>query len=144
MFREIPYPASAEALEDTVCLELPRRELHGLLTKPSFVRGMLAGMGARIMELTGRLASLSGQRVEARLTRLLAKLAAETGVARPEGTLIPVRLTRQELADLTGTTIETCIRIMSRWDKNGVVTTRDDGFLLPPDSEILGADPEGV
>ena len=39
-------------------------------------------------------------------------------------------LTRQELADLTGTTIETCIRIMSRWGKEGIVVTERDGFLV--------------
>lgn len=141
VFREIPYPASAAALEDTVCLQLPRRELWGLLGEPSFVRGMLAGMSVRMMELTSRLASLSGLRVEVRLARLLAKLAAEIGVPRDDGILIPVRLTRQELADLTGTTIETCIRIMSRWAKSGVVETRDDGFWLPPGSDLPVAAP---
>jgi CRP/FNR family transcriptional regulator len=39
-------------------------------------------------------------------------------------------LSRQELADLTGTTIETCIRLMSRWGKEGVVETQSDGFLV--------------
>jgi CRP/FNR family transcriptional regulator len=39
-------------------------------------------------------------------------------------------LSRQELADLTGTTIETCIRIMSRWGKEGVVTTEREGFVV--------------
>ena len=39
-------------------------------------------------------------------------------------------LTRQELADLTGTTIETCIRLMSRWGKEGVIETEKEGFLL--------------
>lgn len=141
VLQEIPYPASAAALQDTVCLRLPRPELWRLLGEPSFVRGMLAGMSARMMELTSRLTSLSGLRVEQRLARLLAKLAAETGVARDEGTLIPVRLTRQELADLTGTTIETCIRIMSRWEKSGTVQTRDDGFWLPPGSDVLIAEP---
>ncbi len=140
VFREIPYPAAATALEDTICLQLARSELWDLLAEPSFVRGMLAGMSARMMELTGRLTSLSGVRVEDRLARLLCKLAAETGVARDEGTLIPVRLSRRELADLTGTTIETCIRIMSRWQKSGAIETRDDGFWLPGDSELLRED----
>jgi CRP/FNR family transcriptional regulator len=39
-------------------------------------------------------------------------------------------LSRQELADLTGTTIETCIRLMSRWGKEGVLETERDGFVL--------------
>ncbi len=140
VFRQIPYPASAAALEDTVCLQLPCPELWELLGEPSFVRGMLAGMSVRMMELTSRLASLSGLPVETRLARLLTKLATETGIPLDEGTLIPVRLTRQELADLTGTTIETCIRIMSRWRKSGVVETRDDGFWLPPGSDLLAGE----
>ena len=39
-------------------------------------------------------------------------------------------LSRQDLADLTGTTIETCIRLMSRWGKEGVVATEKEGFRL--------------
>jgi CRP/FNR family transcriptional regulator len=39
-------------------------------------------------------------------------------------------LSRQDLADLTGTTIETCIRIMSRWGKQRLVATEKDGFRL--------------
>ena len=39
-------------------------------------------------------------------------------------------LSRQELADLTGTTIETAIRIMSRWGKDEIVRTEKDGFVL--------------
>jgi len=43
---------------------------------------------------------------------------------------IPMVLTRQELADLTGTTIETCIRLMSRWGKESILETEKDGFVL--------------
>jgi CRP/FNR family transcriptional regulator len=46
------------------------------------------------------------------------------------GTFIPLSLSRQELADMTGTTIETCIRIMSRWGKQEVVRTEKDGFVI--------------
>jgi CRP/FNR family transcriptional regulator len=45
-------------------------------------------------------------------------------------------LSRQELADLSGTTIETCIRIMSRWGKEGLVRTEADGFTVL-DREVL-------
>jgi CRP/FNR family transcriptional regulator len=48
----------------------------------------------------------------------------------PEGTLIPMALGRQDLADLTGTTIETCIRVMSRWGKERLVRTEKDGFVV--------------
>jgi CRP/FNR family transcriptional regulator len=53
-------------------------------------------------------------------------------VGRPaaDGIAIPMALSRQELADLTGTTIETCIRVMSRWGKDALVRTEKDGFVL--------------
>jgi CRP/FNR family transcriptional regulator len=43
---------------------------------------------------------------------------------------VPVHLSRQEIADLVGTTIETAIRVMSRWQKEGLVETERDGFLI--------------
>ena len=43
---------------------------------------------------------------------------------------VPMPLSRQELADMTGTTIETCIRVMSRWDKEDTVRTEKDGFVV--------------
>ncbi len=44
--------------------------------------------------------------------------------------MIPLALTRQEIADMTSTTVETAIRVMSRWAKENVVATRPDGFAL--------------
>jgi CRP-like cAMP-binding protein len=43
---------------------------------------------------------------------------------------VPLVLSRQEIADMIGTTIETSIRIMSRWGKDQLVRTDKDGFLL--------------
>jgi CRP-like cAMP-binding protein len=126
-----PFPASAMALEDTTCLLLDRTSFFALLEQhPSLVRGLLQGMTQRLVELTNRLAELSGGRIEARLARLFLKLADTSGRPERGGTFIPLPLSRQELADLTGTTIETCIRIMSRWGKETVVLTEKDGFLL--------------
>ena len=119
------------ALEDTVCLLHPRREFFQLLERhPSLVRGLLAGLTHRLVELTNRIAEFSGGRVEPRVARLFQKLAEEHGQEQAEGIFIPLALSRQEIADLTGTTIETCIRIMSRWGKDDVVRTEKGGFMI--------------
>lgn len=132
-----PFPASALALEETSCLILPRGAFFALLEQhPSLVRGLLSGMTQRLVELTNRLAELSGGRIEARLARLFLKLADNAGRAERGGTFIAMPLSRQELADLTGTTIETCIRIMSRWGKQGVLLTEKDGFLVADRSAL--------
>jgi CRP/FNR family transcriptional regulator len=126
-----PFPASAVALEDTECVLIPRAGFFALLEQhPSLVRGLLTGLTHRLVELTARIADLSGARVEARFARLFLKLAKNIGRRGDDGTFVPLALSRQELADMTGTTIETCIRIMSRWGKEDVVRTDKDGFTL--------------
>ena len=84
------------------------------------------------MELTRRLTELTGGRVETRFARLFLKLGAEMGRhdAARGGIVVAMPLSRQELADLTGTTIETAIRIMSRWNKENVLRTEKDGFVI--------------
>ena len=131
MYINRPFPASAAALEDTVCVLIPKGDFFRLLElHPSLVRGLLLGMTTRLVELTNRLAELTGGRIEARFARLFAKLADQMGRSERGGTFIPLSLSRQELADMTGTTIETCIRIMSRWGKEGIVLTDKDGFVV--------------
>jgi CRP-like cAMP-binding protein len=126
-----PYPASAVAIEPVECILVRRSEFFGLFERhPTFVRGFLTGMAQRIVELTRRIPEVAGGRVETRFARLFLKLADRMGEARGAARFIPMPLSRQELADLTGTTIETCIRIMSRWGKEGVVTTEREGFLV--------------
>jgi len=126
-----PYPASAVAIEHSECILVRRNEFFDLFERhPSLARGFLTGMAQRIVELTRRIPEVAGGRVETRFAHLFLKLAARMGQPQPGGRFVPMPLSRQELADLTGTTIETCIRIMSRWGKEGIVTTERDGFLV--------------
>ena len=131
VYENRPFPASAVAMEDTEALLIPRAEFFALLeARPTLVPGLLSGLTLRLIELTQRLAELSGGRVETRLARLFAKLSDTVGRPEREGVFIPLPLSRQELADMTGTTIESCIRVMSRWGKDDIVRTEPDGFLV--------------
>lgn len=125
------YPATAVALEPTTCVVIPRQAFFALLeSHPSIVRGLLVGLTFRLVELTNRVMELSGGRIESRLARFFLKLADDMGKPAKDGVFIPMPLSRQELADMVGTTIETSIRIMSRWGKDGVVRTEKDGFVV--------------
>lgn len=133
----LPFPASAVAIEDSQVLLVPRQAFFALLEQhPTLVRGLLSGLTHRLAELAFRLAELSGGRVEPRFARLFLKLAQEQGRPERGGTFIPVALSRQDLADMTGTTIETSIRIMSRWGKQRIVATEKEGFLVVNRSEL--------
>ena len=94
------------------------------------MRGLLLGLTHRLVELTNRLSELTGGRVEARFARLFLKLSQDLGQPGQNGITIPLALSRQELADMTGTTIETCIRIMSRWGKDNIVRTEKESFVV--------------
>ncbi len=136
-YMDRPFPASAMALEDTTCVVIPRPAFFRLLeAHPSLVKGLLLGLTTRLVELTNRLAELTGGRIEPRFARLFLKLATEMGRPERGGTFVPLGLSRQELADMTGTTIETCIRIMSRWNKDAVVRTEKDGFVVLDRAEL--------
>jgi CRP/FNR family transcriptional regulator len=131
VYESAALPASALALEDTQCLAIARQDFFRLLEQhPALVRALLSGLTLRLAELTRRLAEMIGGRVEARFARLFLKLAGQIGTADRGGTYVAMPLSRQELADLTGTTIETAIRIMSRWQKDDIVRTDKDGFVI--------------
>jgi CRP/FNR family transcriptional regulator, nitrogen oxide reductase regulator len=125
------YPATAVALEPSTILHVPERSFFSVLGEhPQMTRRLIQGLMLRQMELTRRLADLTGP-VEYRVGRLLLTLAERVGKRKGEGAEIPLTLSRQEIADLTATTVETAIRVMSRWGKEGLVATRADGFSIP-------------
>ena len=131
VFESRAYPASAAPVEPSTCLLIPRSAFFDLLERhPLLVRALLGGLSLRLVQLTTRLAELTGGRIEARFARLFLRLADQLGQKSPSGIFVPLPLTRQELADLVGTTIETAIRVMSRWHKDEVLLTERDGFRL--------------
>ena len=131
VYEGVPFMASAQTLEPATILRIEQAAFLQLLQDdPQFVRGLLSGLTLRLAELTRRLADLSGARVEVRFARLFLKLCDQIGRPERGGIFVPMPLSRQELADLTGTTIETAIRTMSRWQKEDVLHTEKDGFVV--------------
>ena len=131
VFEQRPFPASAVTLEGSSILSIPEREFFALLEKrPAMMRHLLAGLTYRLMMVNKRLADMTGS-AEYRAARLFLTLADRTGMPKTGGVFIPLTLSRQEIADLIGTTLETAIRLMSRWQKDGVVLTEKTGFHVP-------------
>ena len=131
VFERRPFPASAIALEPSTILSIPEREFFALLERrPEMVRQLLAGLTMRLMAVNKRIADMTGS-AESRAARLFVTLADRVGVARGDATFVPLPLARQEIADLIATTLETAIRLMSRWQKEEIVLTEKGGFVLP-------------
>jgi CRP/FNR family transcriptional regulator len=142
VFERRPFPATAIALEPSGVITIPSREFFALIERrPEITRRLLAGLTLRLMSLNRRLADMTGS-VEHRIGRLLATLAERLGSKSERGVFIPLPLSRQEIADLVGTTVETAIRVMSRWQKEGLVETEKKGFRIPDPAALAVVSPE--
>ena len=133
------FPASAIALEPSSILRVPEREFFATIdAHPEMTRRLLQGLMLRQFEISRRLADLAGP-VEGRIARLFLMLAERLGRRQGAAVTIPLALSRQEIADLTATTVESAIRVMSRWGREGLVTTEGDGFTIPDVGALRGA-----
>lgn len=132
VYNGIPYPASAVCLEPVALLTLPRRDYFELLDRhPEFARSVIRELTKLTISLTRKLEEMRGQRVETRIARLFLTLAERMGRDTPDGREIVLALTRQEIADLVGTTVESAIRVLSRWGREGLLLSGRGRFLIP-------------
>jgi len=132
VYNYIPYPASAVCLEPVTLLVLPRRDYFELLDRnPEFARAIIRELTKLVMALTRKVEDFRGQRVETRIAQLFLTLAERMGKETKQGLEIPIQLSRQEIADLVGTTVESAIRVLSRWGHEKIVITGEGRFLIP-------------
>jgi CRP-like cAMP-binding protein len=138
-----PYPAAAQATEATIVLKIPAEPMIALAERhPMFIKEMALMIGRRLRAAHDSVKSLAVDPVEARLAGALLRLAEREGTRGKEGVALPFQLTRQSLADMTGTTVETAIRILSRWLKTGLLID-EGGRLVLSDLDGLRALAEG-
>ena len=124
-FNGEPYPATAQAMEPTVVASIHQDDYLRLLKQyPALALKVIEEQGRRLRDAQEMIRSMAVERVERRIARILLKLAATTGSSSEEGIIIELPLTRQDIADMAGATVETAIRTMSRFRKKGLVQTK--------------------
>ena len=144
VYNYIPYPASAICLEDVSVLVLPRRDYFELLDRnPDFARAIIRELTRLTLALTRKLEDMRGQRVEARIAQLFLTLASRMGEETPQGVVVPIQLSRQEVADLVGTTVETAIRTLSRWGREKILISGRGRFVIPSIEALRACGPPG-
>ena len=132
-----PYPASAQATEASAILKIPQDVVVAVAERhPSLVREMALMIGRRLRAAHDTVKSLAVDPVEARLATALLRLGEQEGARERRGLVLGFHVTRQTLADMTGTTVETAIRIISRWIKDEIAGD-DGGRLVLKDVEAL-------
>lgn len=133
------YPATAQALEPAVTLSL-RREAYAALVQehPDLAWALIEELGRRLQQAHEKIRSLAVEKVERRVARLLLRMANTTGERLPGGAVrITVPLSRQDIADMAGTVVETAIRTMSKFQKQGWIETREGHIVLLRPHELV-------
>lgn len=131
------YPASAMAHEDATILSMTRADyLHYLTDIDGAAIALLRDLMMRMRTMQRRMSDLGGGSVEYRVARVLQSFCAGPGRAA-ERVYIPVTLTRQDVADMVGARVETVIRIMSRWQKDGLIGSDSKGMWVKDPAALV-------
>lgn len=136
------YPATAQALEDSTALTIPSLFLRSMLeTRPHLSFGLMNLMTAYIQEMQSRYRELATEKVEQRVANALIRLAGQTGTRSNTEAGIELSFSRQDVAEMTGTTLYTISRLFSEWERKGILKTgRQRIVILKPHDLVRLAD----
>ena len=125
------YPATAIALGPCSGVRLAGVALRSLMgAHPRIALNALPIILGRLHTAQEKFRELATERVERRLARALLRLARQAGRRIEGGVEIGLSLTRQDLAEMTGTTLYTVSRLLSRWDQEGLIASGSGKRLL--------------
>lgn len=116
------YPGTATAVAESLAVAWPMDAWDTLVHRfPTIAIGAMQTMGNRLQEAHTRLRELSTEEVERRVAHAVLRLAAQAGVKDAKGVRIDFPISRQDIAEMTGTTLHTVSRILSAWESEGLV-----------------------
>ncbi|HKI54414.1 MAG TPA: Crp/Fnr family transcriptional regulator [Anaerolineales bacterium] len=126
------YPATAQALEPSTALAIESNFLHDAMqTRPYLNISLMQLMTGYIMEMQERYRELATERVEHRIALTVLRLASQIGERTSEKeTLIELPLSRQDVAEASGTTVFTVSRVLADWERRGLVEAGRERVLI--------------
>jgi CRP-like cAMP-binding protein len=139
VFKEKEYPATAETIGVTEAVGWDKQTMVQLMLEyPPLAVNMLRCTINRLDELQNRYLEICTEQVEQRISRALLRIMKQSGRRAEDGIHIDFPLSRQELADYTGTTVYTVSRILSTWEKKGwIKSKREQIIVCDPHSLML-------
>ena len=140
------YPANAIAAVDCVALAWPSHLWPTFAADfPSFSANTYKTVGSRLQDAHTRVIEMSTAQVDQRVAHALLKLVKQTGKKTEEGILIDFPISRQDIAEMTGTTLHTVSRLLSAWEDQGLVKSgRQKVTVVEPHRLLLIAEGRAV
>jgi len=119
------YPATAITAAESIALSWPMRLWQTFVSEyEGFATETYRTVGNRVGEMNNRIVEMATLRVEQRVANALLRLVNQTGRKVEDGIEIDFPITRQDLSELTGTTLHTVSRLLSAWEREGLVKSR--------------------
>ena len=132
------YPATATAVDDSVILAWPSSTWPRLVSRfPALAANTLQTVGNRLQESHARVVEMSTQQVEQRVANALLRLAKQAGHRVDHGVEIDFPISRQDIAQMTGTTLYTVSRILSGWEQRGLIESGRQRIVLREPHKLL-------
>jgi CRP-like cAMP-binding protein len=132
------YPATAMAVVDSVALAWPMDRWEDIFRRfPSFAAVAMGMIGSRLQEAHTRIREMSTEVVERRVSHTVLRLAQQSGKREPEGIRIDFPISKQDLAEMAGTTLHTVSRILTAWEEAGLVGTGRQKLLVKEPHRLL-------
>jgi len=126
-----PFPATAQAMESTKVIMISRLNLIKIMEEyPVLKLEIVKHFSDKLRDAHEMLKNIATERVEKRVASLLLKLSEKVGIKDRDYTIIDFPLTRQEISEMVGTTVETCIRTMSKLQKSGIVKSSNSRISI--------------
>ncbi len=130
-----PYPATAQAMKSTTVIKIRRQNLLKIMEEyPILKLEIVKYFSDKLRDAHEMLKNIATERVERRIISLLLKLSEKVGVEDSGYKKIAFPLTRQEISEMVGTTVETCIRTMSKFQKNGMIKSSNGRISIKANS----------
>jgi CRP-like cAMP-binding protein len=134
----IPYPVTAETLDqcELLCWDSATAK-QLMLQYPQLAINGMEMVAHHFVQISNRFRELATERVERRIAHALLRLVRQVGRKTPEGILIDLPLSRQDLAEMTGTTLYTTSRILSQWEKSNWIVSGRERIVLVNGHELV-------
>lgn len=136
---EAAYPVSAQALQDSSALAIKSIFMNEMMrTRPYLAMALTRLMTEMVQGIQVRYRELATERVEQRIARTLLRLASQIGErVQRETTMVELSFTRQDLAEMTGTTLFTVSRTLSEWEKLGFIEAGRERIRIKNPHELV-------
>ena len=136
------YPGTATAASDSLVLVWPMSVWEELIdAHPGLAVNAMQTVGQRLQEAQTRILEMSTEDAERRVAHTVLRLAQQSGRKEAEGIRIDFPVSRQDIAEMTGTTLHTVSRLCSGWEDEGLVKCgRQKMIVTDPHGLLLRAE----